>query len=76
MDNIFVMAMIFGALGIPRIYQHRVLFWGIIGVILFRAVLIGVGAALVTSFSWILYVFWGVPRVHRGQNVCQAGPCP
>ena len=57
MDNIFVMAMIFGALGIPRIYQHRVLFWGIIGVILFRAVLIGVGAALVTSFSWILYVF-------------------
>ncbi len=57
MDNIFVMAMIFGALGIPRIYQHRVLFWGIIGVILFRAILIGVGAALVTSFSWILYVF-------------------
>ena len=57
MDNIFVMAMIFGSLGIPRIYQHRVLFWGIIGVILFRAILIGVGAALVTSFSWILYIF-------------------
>lgn len=57
MDNIFVMAMIFASLGIPRIYQHRVLFWGIIGVILFRAILIGVGAALVTSFSWILYVF-------------------
>ncbi len=57
MDNIFVMAMIFGALGIPRVYQHRVLFWGIIGVILFRAILIGVGAALVTSFSWVLYVF-------------------
>ncbi|MEQ1520345.1 MAG: TerC family protein [Aestuariivirga sp.] len=57
MDNIFVMAMIFGSLGIPRLYQHRVLFWGIIGVILFRAILIGVGAALVTSFSWILYIF-------------------
>ena len=57
MDNIFVMAMIFSSLGIPRIYQHRVLFWGIIGVILFRAILIGVGAALVTSFSWILYIF-------------------
>ena len=51
------LAMIFGSLGIPRLYQHRVLFWGIIGVILFRAILIGVGAALVTSFSWILYVF-------------------
>jgi tellurite resistance protein TerC len=57
MDNIFVMAMIFGFLGIPRIYQHRVLFWGILGVILFRAILIGVGAALVTSFSSILYLF-------------------
>ncbi len=57
MDNIFVMATIFGFLGIPRIYQHRVLFWGIIGVVLFRAVLIGVGAALVLSFSWILYLF-------------------
>ncbi len=57
MDNIFVMAMIFGSLGIPRLYQHRVLFWGIIGVIVLRAILIGVGAALVTSFSWILYVF-------------------
>ena len=57
MDNIFVMAMIFGSLGIPRIYQHRVLFWGIIGVVVFRAILIGVGAALVASFSWILYVF-------------------
>jgi tellurite resistance protein TerC len=65
MDNIFVMAMIFGSLAIPRIYQHRVLFWGIIGVILFRAILIGVGAALVTSFSWILYVF-GVFLVFTG----------
>lgn len=57
MDNIFVIATVFGFLGIPRIYQHRVLFWGIIGVIVFRAILIGVGAALVMSFSWILFVF-------------------
>jgi len=57
MDNIFVMATIFGALAIPRAYQHRVLFWGIIGVVLFRAILIGVGAALVMSFSWVLYLF-------------------
>jgi tellurite resistance protein TerC len=57
MDNIFVIATIFGALAIPRKYQHRVLFWGILGVIVFRATLIGVGAALVMSFSWILYIF-------------------
>jgi len=57
MDNIFVIATIFGTLAIPRKYQHRVLFWGILGVIVFRAVLIGIGAALVMSFSWILYLF-------------------
>ncbi len=57
MDNIFVIATIFGTLAIPQKYQHRVLFWGILGVIVFRAVLIGFGAALVLSFSWILYVF-------------------
>jgi tellurite resistance protein TerC len=57
MDNIFVIATVFTFLGIPRIYQHRVLFWGILGVIVFRAILIGLGAALVMSFSWILFVF-------------------
>ena len=57
MDNIFVIATIFGYLKIPRVYQHRVLFWGILGAILFRAIMIGFGAALVTQFNWILYVF-------------------
>ena len=57
MDNIFVIAMIFSFMGIPRLYQHRVLFWGILGVILLRGIMIGVGAALVAEFSWILYVF-------------------
>jgi len=57
MDNMFVIATIFGFLGIPRLYQHRVLFWGIIGVIAFRAILIGLGAALVYQFSWILFLF-------------------
>ncbi len=57
MDNMFVIATIFGFLAIPRKYQHRVLFWGILGVILFRAVFIGLGAALVHSFSWILLLF-------------------
>ena len=57
MDNIFVIALIFGFLKIPPQYQHRVLFWGIIGVLMFRAILIGVGAALVASFSWVLLLF-------------------
>lgn len=57
MDNVFVIALIFGFFAIPRQYQHRVLFWGILGVIVLRAIMIGLGAALVTEFSWILYVF-------------------
>jgi tellurite resistance protein TerC len=57
MDNIFVIATIFGYFSVPRAYQHRVLFWGIIGAIVMRAIMIGFGAALVTQFNWILYVF-------------------
>jgi tellurite resistance protein TerC len=57
MDNVFVIAMIFSFFAIPRRYQHRVLFWGILGVIVLRAIMIGLGAALVTQFSWVLYVF-------------------
>ena len=57
MDNVFVIAMIFTFFAVPREYQHRVLFWGIVGVIALRAVMIGLGAALVAQFSWILYVF-------------------
>ncbi|WP_127143550.1 TerC family protein [Pelagibacterium montanilacus] len=57
MDNIFVIATIFAYFGIPRIYQHRVLFWGIVGVLLFRAILIGAGVALVTRFEPILFLF-------------------
>ena len=57
MDNVFVIAMIFTYFAVPRVYQHRVLFWGILGVIVLRAVMIGVGATLVEKFSWVLYVF-------------------
>ncbi len=57
MDNVFVIAMIFTYFAIPQQYQHRVLFWGILGVILLRAVMIGLGATLVAEFSWLLYVF-------------------
>lgn len=68
MDNVFVIATIFTNLAIPRVYQHRVLFWGILGVIVFRAVLIGVGVALITAFSWILFLF-GAFLVFTGINM-------
>ena len=57
MDNVFVIALIFSFFAIPRQYQHRVLFWGILGVIVLRALMIGLGATLVSQFSWVLYVF-------------------
>ncbi len=56
-DNIFVIAMIFGFLHVPAMYQHRVLFWGIVGALLMRGVMIAVGAQLITRFTWIIYVF-------------------
>jgi tellurite resistance protein TerC len=56
-DNIFVIAMLFGFFAVPAIYQHRVLFWGILGALALRAVMIAVGAALIAEFHWILYVF-------------------
>jgi tellurite resistance protein TerC len=57
MDNVFVIAMIFSFFAVPRIYQHRVLFWGILGVIGLRAIMIGFGAAVISEFSWVLYIF-------------------
>ncbi len=57
MDNVFVIALIFTYFAVPRMYQHRVLFWGILGVIVLRAIMIGAGAAIVSEFSWVLYLF-------------------
>lgn len=57
MDNVFVIALIFTTFGIPRQYQHRVLFWGVLGVIVLRAIMIALGATLVSQFSWVLYLF-------------------
>ncbi|HET7795464.1 MAG TPA: TerC family protein [Rhizobacter sp.] len=57
MDNVFIIAMIFSYFAVPRAYQHRVLFWGILGVIVLRAIMIGLGAALVMEFSWVMYLF-------------------
>ncbi len=56
-DNIFVMGVIFTFLGVPREYQHRVLFWGILGAIVFRGLFIGAGAAIVHTWTWVLYIF-------------------
>lgn len=57
MDNVFIISLIFTYFAIPPLYQHRVLFWGILGVIVLRAIMIGLGATLVAQFSWILYIF-------------------
>jgi tellurite resistance protein TerC len=56
-DNIFVIAMLFGFFAVPPIYQHRVLFWGIAGALLMRGGMIAVGAQLIQRFTWIIYVF-------------------
>ncbi len=56
-DNVFVIAMLFGFFAVPAIYQHRVLFWGILGALLMRGVMIALGARLIAEFSWVLYVF-------------------
>jgi tellurite resistance protein TerC len=58
-DNIFVFVVIFGALGIPALYQHRVLFWGILTALVLRGGMIAAGAALLTRFHWVIYVFGG-----------------
>ncbi len=56
-DNLFVMALVFAQFRVPKKYQHRILFWGILGVLVFRGILIGVGIALVHYFTWLFYFF-------------------
>lgn len=56
-DNVFVIAVIFSAFKVPALYQHRVLFWGILGAIVFRGLMILFGVALINRFDWIIYVF-------------------
>ncbi|WP_099367773.1 TerC family protein [Sphingobacterium sp. 1.A.4] len=64
-DNIFVMVLLFSSFGIPEKYYHKVLVWGILGAIIMRCIFIFVGAALITKFGWILYVF-GAFLVYTG----------
>jgi tellurite resistance protein TerC len=56
-DNIFVMAMLFAFFGVPQMYQHRVLFWGILGALIMRGAMIALGANLIARYHWILYIF-------------------
>ena len=65
MDNVFVIALIFGYFRVPPQYQHRVLFWGILGALIMRGVMIWAGVALITALSWVLYVF-GVFLIYSG----------
>jgi len=57
MDNVFVIALIFSYFSVPSEYQHRLLFWGILGALLMRGIMIGLGVALISLFDWVLYVF-------------------
>ena len=59
-DNIFVFVMLFTYFAVPRLYQHRVLFWGILGALLMRGVFIGVGAYVLEQFHWVLYLFGAI----------------
>ena len=56
-DNIFVIALLFGFFAVPKLYQHRVLFWGVLGALIMRTAMILVGATLIAQFHWILYLF-------------------
>ncbi|MFM1769579.1 MAG: hypothetical protein RJA22_2108 [Verrucomicrobiota bacterium] len=56
-DNVFVFALLFSYFGVPAQYQHKVLFWGILGALVMRAIMIAAGAALINHFSWIIYIF-------------------
>lgn len=67
-DNLFVFAMIFSYFSVPQEYQHRVLFWGIVGALLMRGAMIAVGATLISHFHWVLYIF-GAFLVYTGYKM-------
>ncbi|WP_110514907.1 TerC family protein [Herpetosiphon llansteffanensis] len=71
-DNIFVFVLIFSYFQVPAKYQHRVLFWGVFGALVMRAILIFVGAALIERFEWIIYIF-GAFLIYTGINMARQG---
>jgi tellurite resistance protein TerC len=58
-DNIFIFVLIFSYFAVPAKYQHRTLFWGVLGALVMRGALIGVGAYLISRFHWVIYIFGG-----------------
>ncbi|EFH09107.1 TerC family protein [Pseudoroseomonas cervicalis] len=70
-DNIFVFVLIFAKFGVPAAYQHRVLFWGIIGALVMRGVMILVGTALIREFDWVMIIF-GLFLVYSGWQMLRA----
>lgn len=64
-DNVFVFSLLFAAFAVPAAYQHRLLFWGILGAIVFRAVFIVAGTAALEAAHWVIYLLGGLPRGHR-----------
>lgn len=56
-DNVFVFALLFSYFAVPALYQHKVLFWGVLGALIMRAGMIVLGAALITKFTWVIYIF-------------------
>jgi tellurite resistance protein TerC len=56
-DNVFVFALLFSYFAVPTLYQHKVLFWGVLGALVMRAVMIVLGTALITKFTWVIYIF-------------------
>jgi tellurite resistance protein TerC len=70
-DNVFVWALIFSYFKVPQKYQHRVLFWGIFGALVMRAIFIFAGVALIERFDWILYVFGGFLLFTAGRMLLQ-----
>ncbi len=71
-DNVFVFVVLFGVFAVPRQYQHRVLYYGVVGALVLRAAFIAAGAALLEQFSWVRYVF-GVIVVIAGLRLAKGG---
>ncbi|HET7293642.1 MAG TPA: TerC family protein [Vicinamibacteria bacterium] len=75
-DNIFVFVVLFSAFAVPAAYQHRVLFWGILGALAMRAVFIVLGAALIQRFHWVLYLFGAILLVTGVKLLARPGDTP
>ncbi|MEK7672100.1 MAG: TerC/Alx family metal homeostasis membrane protein, partial [Bacteroidota bacterium] len=70
-DNIFVFVLIFNYFGVPAKYQHRVLFWGVMGALIMRGLFIAAGATLIAQFEWILYIF-GAILIYSGWKMMRS----